>query len=353
MVKGFGTAVASIVGYFKGFDFIIPSAPKAITLDETIAQVFVQELNIETTCLLWPYDIPSSRFDILVITEDSIRIAKLDYTKIWDLLNMTGHLVCLFQRGSPLHEMLRTQFEFLGYRFRSVICEYDNLILEDWQTIDRIKPTEPRLEQTIKIWPEIESDVKKINSCISSRIDQDSSEIIKTFSVIYSGLGGKPKKGVEIGCLYGGSTIILSTLMNSNGTLVSIDIDPANIAVARRNLDKWGKTIGRDIAEVKFVHGQSWNPNTIKRAMMINPSPWDFILIDGSHMFNSVIRDFISYMRGVRPGGYIVVHDIDGDYRTTGIDIRRAWDSIIRPCFEDIYEFHGGYGTGLVRIPND
>lgn len=337
-----------IINYFKNFEFILPHNLSAISLDQEIAIAFLM-MDIQTQFISLP-----DKVDIIVITESIIDSCGLDYERIWGRLRITGHLVCLFKKDSSLYNELWNNREFLGFRFRAVLYEDNEEILQDWQTIDPIRQLESFSADRIAIVPEVEQTIDRVHKFIVDnglRITQDKYEIMKVFSLIYRDMG-KPITGVEVGSLYGGSLMLFSTLMDHNGTLSSVDIDSVNIEKARINVEKWREEVGKEgqnIAQIHYVTGQSWCPETIQKVLNNNLPPWDFVFIDGAHTYNGVIRDFITYSRWVRSNGYIIIHDIDGDYPSTGIETGQVWQHIIKPCFPVTYEFHGKYGTGVVE----
>ena len=55
--------------------------------------------------------------------------------------------------------------------------------------------------------------------------------------------------------------------------------------------------------------------------------PIDLLFIDGSHDFDDVVADFHGFVRHVRPGGLVAVHDVLPTWE--GVD--RAWREVIAP----------------------
>lgn len=69
--------------------------------------------------------------------------------------------------------------------------------------------------------------------------------------------------------------------------------------------------------------------------------PIHFLFVDGSHIYQDVLADFVSFFPHVVPGGMIAFHDVHEDKP----GVLRAWQETIKPQLRDIgYCSTIGYG---------
>ncbi len=163
------------------------------------------------------------------------------------------------------------------------------------------------------------------------------------------------KRVLEIGSQHGGTLWLWSRLMMSGGKLAAIDIDFRQLAVP----------LGlKEGIRLKKIEGDSHDPR--RRTQVIewlgydNPECLDLLFIDGDHTYQGVRCDLLDYVHMVRPGGWIILHDVheNGD---SNCQVRKAWleltagygDEIIFPHSVDTQ--HGllpasSCGIGVVRV---
>jgi len=134
------------------------------------------------------------------------------------------------------------------------------------------------------------------------------------------------KSGLEIGTLFGFSTLHLAEALHHNGgKLDTIDIrynerewaDGTNIVdvheVAERLVNESGFS-----DTVRFIPGNS-NVELIK--LIEAGKSYDFALIDGGHVYSVAMLDFIFVDRLLEPGGLIALDDIGSSMaRKEGLD---------------------------------
>lgn len=120
----------------------------------------------------------------------------------------------------------------------------------------------------------------------------------------------EPVRVCEIGTAAGGTTLLLSHLAPSVRSMIGVDIAIQNgrvvtaLAPAGQRLD--------------LIEASSLEPATVERvASILSGEPLDVLFIDGSHHYEDVRHDFLSYRGLVRPGGLIAFHDIVPDHGGT------------------------------------
>lgn len=105
-------------------------------------------------------------------------------------------------------------------------------------------------------------------------------------------------KGVEIGRFYGGSTVLLTTAIGSQGKLYSIDIAP------KFNDQEL-------IAVLKKLGFQDRVKLIIDDANKIDiDEELDFAFIDGDHSYEGARLDHNKWGRKLKPGGLLIHHDM-------------------------------------------
>jgi predicted O-methyltransferase YrrM len=132
-----------------------------------------------------------------------------------------------------------------------------------------------------------------------------------------------PRLVVEIGSFVGFSTLHIAQALKENGKgghVVGIDLFDDDFPVQESMWDGREKWVNRlEIAEnflnnaslenvVTFIKGNSIEVYKQIRGVLTNGI--DLLLIDGDHSLKGVFADFNRYYNLVRPGGYIVLHDI-------------------------------------------
>ena len=122
------------------------------------------------------------------------------------------------------------------------------------------------------------------------------SERLMMFSLI---VGLKPKRVLEIGTHWGGSTeIICSALdLNDEGKMVTVDPDPLMADFVK-------------VSTANRAHSLvGYSPDAIPEAIAILGGAPDFIFIDGDHTYEGVKRDFIAALEVINKPGNILFHD--------------------------------------------
>jgi predicted O-methyltransferase YrrM len=105
-------------------------------------------------------------------------------------------------------------------------------------------------------------------------------------------------RGVEIGRFHGGSTVLLAHAIGSGGFLASIDINHRKDPAIRDLLTRLGMN-----DRVRLRVGSSQKVGLPKY-------PLDFVFIDGDHSYEGVKADQERWGAAVRPGGFVIHHDM-------------------------------------------
>lgn len=63
-----------------------------------------------------------------------------------------------------------------------------------------------------------------------------------------------------------------------------------------------------------------------EKAAEIVPDGLDFVFVDADHSYDGVVRDIETWLKKIKPGGWIIGHDYGSDKRHP--DVRRAVDEI-------------------------
>jgi predicted O-methyltransferase YrrM len=116
---------------------------------------------------------------------------------------------------------------------------------------------------------------------------------------LYSFIRGfRPARALEIGVLHGGSSCIIANAMEDNGLGVIVGVDPGpEIYVRERDFH------GR----YHLVRKSS--PEGLPEARRIAGGEFDFVFIDGLHMYDQVCLDVKGVLPLVCDGAYIMFHD--------------------------------------------
>jgi predicted O-methyltransferase YrrM len=114
----------------------------------------------------------------------------------------------------------------------------------------------------------------------------------------------RPRRYLEIGTLKGGSALLVNAALNSlqaEGRLVCVDPEP------QIEPEHW------KMLEPRTTLLTGYSPDILTRACEVAGGLFDFILIDGDHTYQGVLRD----VRGVLPyaadGASILCHKFFAD----------------------------------------
>lgn len=152
-----------------------------------------------------------------------------------------------------------------------------------------------------------------------------------------------PYSVLEIGTWKGGLTWAFGQLPGV-GQIVTVDHNPQ---IGTEPM-VWDHPVQLDI-----VQGDSQDPATAARvAARVHPRPFDVAFIDGDHRYAQAENDWQLYGRLVRPGGMVVLHDIEGTDEGYEIGVPKLWAELRSSYLCTQIVTHPGvkYGTGIVWV---
>lgn len=147
----------------------------------------------------------------------------------------------------------------------------------------------------------------------------------------------KPDRTVELGAYYGANAALLNTVTRVK--TVCVDIAP-----------QYSDRLPRE--RVEIVQGYTDGPDTLVRVQEALGGPVDCLFIDADHLYESVKKDFEIWSKLVRPGGWVVFHDIDPCHVSPEVcQVAKFWSELRGDKTEFIQtEAHRSQGYGGVPI---
>lgn len=110
--------------------------------------------------------------------------------------------------------------------------------------------------------------------------------------------GFQPERALEIGVLRGGSAAIITNAMQENGKGRLVGIDPApDITIP------WAHYHGR------YTLLRKPSPDAVPEARESAGGPFEFVLIDGLHIYDQVTKDIAAVLPVLADGAYVLFHD--------------------------------------------
>lgn len=158
----------------------------------------------------------------------------------------------------------------------------------------------------------------------------------------------KPKKIIEIGTYRGGSAYTFSLFAD-----LLICIDNSTYFKPKKR-----KLVGEN-TRLFFINKSSKNPrviNKIKKILTSYDQQVDLLFIDGAHTYRGAKKDFTRYSAFVKPGGYIVLHDIKKStyHIQLGCLVYQLWEELKTkyPEHQEIILARKWGGIGIIKMPN-
>jgi predicted O-methyltransferase YrrM len=111
----------------------------------------------------------------------------------------------------------------------------------------------------------------------------------------------RPEATAEIGCANGASTLVIASALESNGRGHHHAVDPMQVTA-------WKEAGKGRVADANLSHRVTFHDVYPEEAFPTLPQ-LDFVFIDGSHLFDLTILDFVLADKRLREGGIIAFHD--------------------------------------------
>lgn len=135
--------------------------------------------------------------------------------------------------------------------------------------------------------------------------------------VLYSLVrSAKPKVVVEVGSAYGKSTCYIAAALQRNGTGILYSIDPHAATEwndGNTSDDTWS-IVNNRLASLKLSKFVSMIRSYSFDAIQSWHLPIDLLLLDGSHSYQDVKKEFEGFLPFVSYGGLILFHDSMWEY---------------------------------------
>jgi len=135
----------------------------------------------------------------------------------------------------------------------------------------------------------------RVGVCYTAPSDMRLDERMYLYSFVR---GFRPQRALEIGVLRGGSACVIANAMEDNGHGIIVGIDPQpSIEVPKRRYHGRFHLLARS------------SPEGLAEASQIAGGLFDFVFIDGLHMYRQVLRDIEGVLPLLCEGAYILFHD--------------------------------------------
>ncbi len=134
----------------------------------------------------------------------------------------------------------------------------------------------------------------------------------------------RPTRYLEIGTLHGGSALIVTAAMdalNIPSKLVCVDPNP------RISPEHWEKLKHR----TTVVEG--FSPDILQKAEQTAGGLFDFVLIDGDHSYEGLMRDAVGVLPFVSNGAYILFHD------SFFSEVKNGLDDFVKEYADQVVDF--------------
>lgn len=164
----------------------------------------------------------------------------------------------------------------------------------------------------------------------------------------------KPMRVLEIGSLYGGTLWHWMNNSSPGTVLVSLDWNIYSNTEKKEVVKKWRKRWFEWAKEsgtvLRTIWGDSRLPETIAKAKRY--APYDFIFVDGGHLYDVVNADYENYYPMLSRRGRMAFHDIAGGSPRSQ-EVAQWWQDVIVPNhptrLEMIAEPESGmFGIGVI-----
>jgi hypothetical protein len=111
----------------------------------------------------------------------------------------------------------------------------------------------------------------------------------------------QPEYTAEVGCANGGSTRVIAEALEHNGKGHHFAIDPLQPTY-------WSNAGKHRLSAADLAHRVTFH-DTFPEEIFHTLPPLDFVFIDGSHLFDYTIMDFVVSDKRLKVGGLMAFHD--------------------------------------------
>lgn len=161
-------------------------------------------------------------------------------------------------------------------------------------------------------------------------IFQTETEMIEAMKVVRE---YEPRTMMEIGTARGGSLFCWAQLAHPDAFLISLDLPGGRWGggYAVEQIQHFRQFLYPTQTLASFL-GDSQNPETVAQiGQTLDGRKLDVLYIDGDHTYQGAKLDFVNYKPFVRPGGLVLLHDINPpapgeDDR--GVQVYRLWEEL-------------------------
>jgi len=116
----------------------------------------------------------------------------------------------------------------------------------------------------------------------------------------------KPKRTLEIGMAYGISTLFICQALHDNGQGLHTAIDPFQ----KSNWNSIGLLNTKRAGLDGYLNFYEDHSHELLPQLLLRDEKFDFIFIDGKHLFDYALLDFFYSDKLLKVGGYILLDDL-------------------------------------------
>jgi predicted O-methyltransferase YrrM len=157
---------------------------------------------------------------------------------------------------------------------------------------DRVRAASDRLHR-----PDLYSlrTVERVGVVFTAPSDMRTDERLFLYAFVR---GFRPERALEIGVFKGGSAAIITNAMEDSGSGRLVGLDPSpHMQVPDAELH------GR------YTLLRQPSPHAVPAAREVAGGPFDFVLVDGLHVYDQVRRDIDAVLPHLADGAYVLFHD--------------------------------------------
>jgi len=161
----------------------------------------------------------------------------------------------------------------------------------------------------------------------------------------------KPIRILEIGSLYGGTlwhwmhnSDVGTVIVSLDWNIYTNDVKVESIKEWRGRWPEWAQETG---TVLRTIWGDSTLPETIAKAKRY--APYDFIFVDGGHLYHIVDADYKNYYPMLSHRGRMAFHDIAGGTARSQ-PVAQWWQDVIVPNHPNRLEMIEDKASGMFGI---